>query len=196
MATETYSLSIQGVHKQERNECVIHFKGDGLTADDTWESGKDLIDSWIDTPMGTWLALMPTTYYIDRLVARRAHPKGLSTEYHTQFQNGEHAGTISGGAQTQQLCPVVRLIPGTGVKTMGKVFLPCIAEGSINGNVYQAAYLTAIDDHFPQIIGNFGIGPIQWNVVVYSRKLDLVSPIVSYLISPAIGYQRRRRAPV
>ena len=196
MAIETYSLTIQGWNLQEPNDVVLHFKGDGLTADDTWTSGTDLIDSFSDAIESLWLACMPGTYYLSRYSTRRVHPKGFSTEAHRQFVQGSRPGTIAGEAQTQNLCPVIRLIPPMGTKTMGKVFMPCVAEGSINENAYTAGYLTAIDDLFGALLGTIAIGTINWNLAVYSRKLDATAVIQAYIISPAIGFQGRRRSPV
>jgi hypothetical protein len=196
MATETYALSIQGVHKQERNECVISYKGDGLTANDTFNSGLDLIDSWEGNLMALWVAMLPTSYYVERLSARRIHPIGISQVYHRQYQSTDHPGTVSGVAQSQQLCPAIQLIPPLGVKSGGRMFLPCIAKGSIDSNAYSGAYLTAVDDWIAGQLSNFGVNAIQWTLAIYSRKLDATSNVVAYNLSPRIGYQARRRSPV
>jgi hypothetical protein len=196
MATDYYRLRVQGLHQTEYNECVMFFKGTNLDVADYAANARDLVLSWSSNLQGLWNDMLPVSQQTLRLSGSKASAGG-SAEVSQQMPLGTQVGTVSGGAASQQLCPVVRLIPGMGVKSAGKIFLPCIAESQVNGNVVQAAWLTSLDALMGDMLGNFGAGSIAWTPVVYSRKNSTFSDVLAYDTSPIIGFQRRRqRSPL
>lgn len=196
MATDYYRLRVQGLHQTEYNECVMFFKGVNLDTAEYLVNAKDLLLSWLDAMQPLWVDMLPDSYQTLRVSASKASPGG-GGEVSQQYSIGGQAGTVAGGAASQQLCPVIRLIPGMGVKSAGKIFLPCIAESSVNANVVQAAWLNAVDDFMAPMVGGFAQGTITWSSVVYSRKNVTFSDTLTYDTSPIIGFQRRRqRSPL
>lgn len=196
MATDYYRLRVQGLHQTEYNECVMHFKGVNLTAADYIANARQLCLDFTSDVLAAWLDLLPSSYQILRVSAAKASGGG-SAEVSQQYPFGTQPGTVSGGAASQQLCPVIRLIPGTGVKTAGKIFLPAIAESQIASNVPSAGWLTNVATLMSILQGSFGATSIAWDIVIFSRKLATFSTALSYDTSPIIGFQRRRqRSPL
>jgi len=196
MATDYYRVRLQGLHQTEYNECVMHFRGVNLTVADYMTNAADLLASIENNVVGPWLDMLPASYQLLRFSASKASVGG-GGEVNTIYQVDEAPGTVSGGAASQQLCPVVLLIPPMGIKTAGKFFLPCIAESQITGNAVNATWLTNLGLLMTQLIGGFAASSITWDQVVYSRKNGTFSEVIDYSVSPIVGFQRRRqRSPL
>jgi hypothetical protein len=195
MASELYELSVQGDHNGQALENVMLYQGDNLTANETWPNGRDLVNSWIANIKAKWLATLPASYSLSRLAARRVTPK-VSAVYHNQFQAFIEVGTFGSTAQSFQLCPTVFLVPPMGVKSGGKIFMPAIDTTAINGNVYTAPYITAINALMAAMTANFGTGAITWQQAIFSRKLSIHSLVQAWTLSTRVGFQSRRRKPV
>lgn len=196
MATDYYRLRVQGLHQTEYNECVMFFRGQNLDAAEYLVNARDLVLAWTGTILPLWLDLFPTSYQVLRLSGAKASPGG-SGEVSQQFPINSQIGTQTGGAASQQLCPVIRLIPPMGVKTAGKMFLPCIAEGDVSANIVSAGWLGRVSDMMAEVLSGFNDTSITWDQVIYSRKLVTFSEALSYDTSPIIGFQRRRqRSPL
>ncbi len=195
MATENYLLSIQGSIAGQFNECVLCFQSAGLSSVDTLGEGGDLINSFIAHAQAKWLAMLPGSYNLDLLSARRAFPKP-SANAMVQNQAFSVTGTRGASATTYNCCPSIFLIPQMGVKSGGRVFLPGVAQGDIINNAYLAAYRTAIDTFFIQCIAGLAGSGTNWQLAVFSRKTASASLVASYGPSTRIGFQGRRRKPV
>jgi len=196
MATDYYRLRVQGLHQTEYNECVMYFKGVNLDVADYLENAQDLLTTWLAEFQDFWDDMLPVSHQTLRVSAAKASAGG-GAEITTQYAMGGQAGTVSGGAASQQLCPVVRLIPPMGIKTAGKIFLPCIAESQIDGNSVDSTWLANLATLMTALIGPTGTSSIQWNLVVYSRKNNVFSDVMTYDTSPIVGFQRRRqRSPL
>lgn len=192
MAQEFYRLRVQGLHQTEYNECVMYFRGDNLTANDYIVNAADLVSTWISEALPAWLDMFPTSYQVLRVSAARESAAG-GGEITTQFAMGAMPGTVSGGAASQQLCPVIRLIPPTGIPSAGKIFLPCIAESGVNGNIPQAAWISQVAAYMGIVLQPFATSAISWQEAIFSRKNQSFSLALTYDTSPIIGFQRRRQ---
>lgn len=196
MATDYYRLRIQGLHQTEYNECVLHFRGVNLTTANYMTNASDLIDAWADAILDSWLAMLPASYQLLRMSASKASAGG-GGEVVSAFQIGDAVGAVSGGAASQQLCPCISLIPPMGIKTAGKMFLPCIAESQISGNAVNSTWLTNVGTLMTSMMTPFSFSTIEWDQVIYSRKNGTFSQVVDYSVSPIVGFQRRRqRSPL
>lgn len=196
MSTELYQLRIQGLNQQEYNECVVYCQGDNLSAGDVIVNAKDLLNSWETNVKTQWLDMLPSSYNLMRISAKRQDTAAGGVGVDTQYQYGTELGAQTGVAQVQQLCPIVRLIPPMGVKSAGRFFLPCISEGDIAANVPAAGWVTRLTALMVQWVqNNFGAGSISWQLAIYSRKLDQFHRALDFDTSPVIGWQRRRQRP-
>jgi len=196
MATDYYRLRVQGLHQTEYNECVMHFKGTNLTAADYRANAIDLLEAWNTNLRDPWLAILPSSYQLLRITASKASAGGGS-EASIQFTFGTQVGVRSGGAASQQLCPIIRLIPPMGTKSAGRIFLPAVAESDANANVLSSTFLSNVDAYMADAIGGFSFSAITWSQAIYSRKNSSFDDVISYDTSPVIGFQRRRqRSPL
>lgn len=194
MADELYLFKIHGNHSGQHSECGIHMHGSNLTADNVYVNATDLIASWENIPEGDFISLMPESYEIERYTAKRVVPAG-GIEVVKELQDGDRPGSSGPQAASNQLCPVIRLIPPMGVVSAGKFFLPCIAESDINANVVQAGWIANLASLMANILTNFGSGAITWQAAVYSRKLGTYADALTFDTSGTIGFQRRRARP-
>ncbi len=194
MATENYLLSIQGSVAGQYNECVLCFQSSGLSNVDTLGEGGDLCNAFIAHGQALWLAMMPSSYWLDALQARRAFPKP-SAVAHVQNQPFTVGGTRPNQATSWSCCPAIFLIPPMGVKSGGRVFLPAVSQGDLINNAYLAAYLTAINNFFGAAITGFAGSGTNWKIAIYSRKNAAANLVSSFAPSNRIGFQGRRRKP-
>lgn len=195
MATETYELRAEGLLQTEYNECVMHFTSDNVTADDTEVNATSLLNSWKTSLQTLWLNMFPADYQLTRITTRRAFPKP-SFVAHLQYEFNANAGNDIGGSISQNLCPSVFLIPPAGVKSGGKVFLPCIGATRVSSNLYTAAYITIIDAYFNAAIVNFGVSGVHWQMAIFSRKLTQAHNVMAFQLSSRLGFQGKRRKPL
>lgn len=197
MSNATYELRITGTHYNQFVENVFHFQGDLATGVQPYTEGMDLIDSFLQTSaIDDFRACLPPTYLVDRLSARCILPAGPSQGPHQQVINANYPGTSGTAAASENLCPVMNLIPPMGVKTQGRVYMPCIAKEDINNNQYQSGYIAAMTTFFDGLITGIAVSATTWKLAIYSRKLGSSSLAQAHTLSAAIGYQGKRRRPI
>lgn len=192
MAVDHYQLRIIGLHETQYNEVVCHWRGTNLTAADYIANADDLCQTWDDGMKGFWLDLMPQTYQLLRLTAKKASPGG-GGEASLQYQVGTQVGNVSGGAASQQLCPVVGLIPPMGIKSAGRMFLPSIPESMIASNVVTAGWLSVVASLMGISMSGHSFSSITWDQAIYSRKNVSFAEVVDYTTSPIVGFMRKRQ---
>jgi hypothetical protein len=195
VATETWELTVSGYAGPENNTVVMHYNSDNVAVSDTAHDGEDLISSWETNLRAKFLDLLPATYFLDYIRARRVIPK-FSAVAHVQYPFRNKPGTLGANLASNQLCPVIKLIPPTGIKSAGKIFLPAVGGGEIVNNQYDAGYVTRVNTFMTAATANFGTGTLHWQVAIYSRKNNSASLALAWSLSPVIGYQKRRRSPV
>jgi len=196
MANATYALSITGTHFQQFVENVYHFQGDLATGAQPWTEGNDLIDAFRAGGETNMLACLPPTFRLDRYTARCVIPNGPGNNAHQQVVNDAAVGTSGTGAASENLCPVMNLIPPMGVKSQGRIYMPCIAKEDVNNNALQAGYIAAMTTYFDALIAGINNSATVWKLAVYSKKLTTSSLVLQHSLSAAIGYQGRRRRPL
>lgn len=194
MADELYLLTIHGNHSGQHNEVGMYFHGSNLTLGEVVDNAQDLVDGFVGNCLPAWLDLMPASYEVERVTARRIVPQ-FGVTVGVEFQDGDQPGSITGGAASQQLCPVIRLIPPMGTKSAGKFFLPCIAESQINANTPNSTWFSNVASFMGSILTNVGLGSIIWLSAVYSTKLNTYVDTSTFDTSSTIGFQRRRQRP-
>ncbi len=195
MSTENYLLSVQGVAQTSYNECVMCFQSAGLSSSDTLDAAGDLCNAWQTHAMSAWVACLPDTYQVLRIAARRAFPTP-SAEAHLSFPVGTWLGTGGADGTSLSLCPAVFLVPPMGTKSGGRIFMPAIFKGAISNNTYAGGYVTLIDTLLGVLTAGLAGSGTNWKLAVYSRKNVSASLVNTWVLSPRIGFQGRRRKPV
>jgi len=196
MANATYQLTITCTHFQQFVENTLCFIGDTADGTQTYQEGQDLIDAFTGGPETEWRACLPPTVRIDRYSTRCLLPSGPSLGAHKQVVNSALVGTSGTAAQSENLCPVMNLIPPMGIKSQGRVYMPCIAKEDINDNVYTGGYITAMNALFDELIAGISNSSIVWKLAIYSKKNGTSARAISHSLSAAIGFQGRRRRPI
>ena len=194
MASELYQLRLSGNHTSEYWENVLYFQGDNLSAGDVIHNARDLLSNWVNNGQEPFLNLLPNTCYLNREVGKRQDVAG-GIEVVNQYDYQALQGAAADQASSQQLCPIVRLIPPMGTKTAGRFFLPGIAEADVEANTPSADWLSRLSTLMSILIGGMNDGAITWKIAVFSRKLGTHALALDYDTSPIVGWQSRRRKP-
>ncbi len=195
MAIEIYQLVIEGNLNNEIRQNVLHFQGTGTNNADTQAGGESLVAGWIANIEALYLACLPGSYSIDLEWARRVSPK-TSTQVFDQAQYLQKPGTRGTDATTQQVAPCIFLVPPTGTKSGGKIFMPACPQGDLIGQAFAAAYVTATNALVAALQAGFTQAGITWIGFIYSRKLGSGVPIASHHLSQVVGIQKGRRKAV
>lgn len=196
MSNATYALTVTGTHYNQFLENVFHFQGDLATGTDSFSEGQDLVNSFIGGAQNELAACLPPTWQLDRYTTRCVLPAGPSNGYHQQVINDAIVGTFGTGAVSENLCPVMNLIPPMGVKSQGRIYMPCIAKTAIDNNQFTAGYVTAINAYFDALIAGISASATTWKLAIYSKTLGTSSLALAHSLSAAIGFQGRRRKPL
>lgn len=196
MATTVHQLIISGLHYGQHVENVMNFIGDPTDGTQSLAEGKDLVDSWRAVIESKWLASLPPTYQLLRYEAGIVKPRTSQGNYHLQLINSGLIGTDGVEAQSDNLCPSITTIPPMGTKSPGRIYMPCIAKTSITNNQYTSAYGLLIADLMNELVAGFAASAITWTLAIYSKKNDSATPALSWTLSPAIGFQGKRRRPL
>lgn len=194
MATTVHELVIDGVDQSSYRSTVLHFLGTGVVDTDTVASTESLIAGWRAALENLWLGSLPASYFLMQYRARRNAFKP-SYVAHSKFQYGQLAGTRSGTSTSQNLCPVLFLIPQMGFKSGGKIFWPSVLTSDYVQNAPAAGWKTAVLSFVTAALAGFTNAGITWSWVVFSRKHGTYSQVTQTGFSPVIGYQGRRRTP-
>jgi len=194
MAKELYRLTLSGNHTSEYWQNDLFFEGDNLSAGDVIHNAKDLLSNFLNNAMGPYLDLLPSTVYLNRIVTCRQDVAGGVQIVH-QFDYQGAQGTISGEASSQQLCPIVRLIPPMNTKSAGRFFLPAAAEQEFEANAPTSTWLVLLSAFMNILLSGMSDGAITWTLAIYSRKNQSYTIAQDYDTSPIIGWQRRRQRP-
>jgi hypothetical protein len=194
MAIGLYRTEWRGSLTGQFRENVMHWRLDPDPAANPFDTANDLALALNTTFKPLWLAMMPPDYALDALMVRRIQPTGGC--YATiDYVSLTEIGTRGAEALSQQLCPCVSLIPPMGIKSAGRVFLPAVAKTDIQLNVYLNTYRTAVSNFFTPAIAGFSVSGGTAKLGIYSRKTNTSSDAITFNLSPALGYQRKRARP-
>jgi hypothetical protein len=195
MAIALYRVEWRGTLAGQFRENVMHFEGVGVTPNTPYLDARDALLAIDGTFRDLFLGVLPPDYQLDALFGRQLGP--VTGPYATiDYEDGSQVGGRGSGATSMQLCPCITLIPPTGVKSAGRIFLPAVDKADIQLNVPVGGYKTAVANLInPMITGLSFLGGTL-RLCIYSRKLNSQSAVSSFNISPAIGYQRRRATPM
>jgi hypothetical protein len=195
MPDELHRVEIKGNLNGQFRENVMHWKIIGATNDTPFQNSNALVQFLHTTIKPLFLACLPPDYCIDAIFARRLGPTGgpyASVDYGFQVQ----PGTRGAQATSEQLCPCITMIPGMGIKSAGRIFMPAVADTDYNLNVAANTYVTAINALMAGMVAGGSVAGGTAQICIFSRKLNISYLVSAYNLSPVIGYQRRRARPV
>lgn len=195
MAAGLYRAEWRGNLQGQFRENVMHFRIDPDPSANPFDIANTLASA-LDTSFKTlWLNCMPGVYALDAIVCRRIGPVGGPYAI-VDYGAFDQTGARGVDAVSEQLCPCVTLIPPMGTKSAGRVFMPAVAKTDIQLNVYLAAYRTAVSNFFTPLLAGFSVLGSTCKLAIFSRKTNTSNDVISFALSSALGYQRRRATPV
>jgi len=193
MAIEAYKLTVGALHFGAWVQNDMHFLADNDDDSTTRAMAFDLVDAWNFVCSTPWLGTLPESYAIQWIQAQRVIPSG-GDAWWKEFPGSTANGTLGTGAATLNTAPIVKLYPGMGVHTQGRVFMPGIAETMLIGNVYDSDYVDAVNDWIAVQL-SFDNGGKTWTWGIRSPRLNLCTPVIAAALGPIIGNIGRRRIP-
>src|SRR5215471_853847 len=178
MATEVYTLKIEGYLANQYRANVMHFLGTGVDTNDTRHAALDCVSMFNTHLLLPWLAMLPGTYEVLSLYSRRTRLKPSAFSRLVYFP-GTQPGTRGSQSTAQQTNPMIFMVPMMGFQSGGKLFLPAVSQGDLINNQYQAAFITAVQTFMAAAIGGNAGPSYTWKLQVYSHKLGTTSDIAT-----------------
>lgn len=195
MPDELHRVEWRGNLKGQYRANVMHWRILGATNDTPYDNALQLTSFIHSSIVPLFLDTLPDDYSLDAILVRRIGPTAgnyAAVDYAPLSQPGSRTGP----AVSEQLCPCITMIPPMGTKSAGRMFLPAVAKGDINLNVYLAGYITVVNALMAGMVTGGSVAGGTASICVFSRKLNTVSAVLDYHLSPVLGYQRRRARPV
>jgi hypothetical protein len=194
MAIGLYRTEWRGNLKGQFRENVIHYRLNPDPGTNGFDTANDLLIALNSTFLSLWLNMLPPDYSLSAIFARQIGPVGGS--YATiDFEEGTQVGTRGTEAASQQLCPCITLIPGIGVKSSGRIFLPAVDKADYSMNAPSIPFQGAVAAFMNPSIAGFSVAGGTASIAIFSRKLNTSNEVSTYHLSPVIGYQRKRARP-
>lgn len=199
MANQTYQLVITGNAAGQFVQNVLHYRMDDAGFSNRLLSAKGLVDGWIAAAlMDNWLAMVPSTYIVQSIKARRI-TNGGGPEYVDVSLQGE-IGEGGTGMQASANGPVIIWNTDGGARRVGKTFLPGISPTKMDGGEILATFISALQAAAAAFLAPFnavggGSPPCQFCIPRHNDA-SIRSLPVGVQVSKMIGQQRRRQLPV
>lgn len=195
MAADVYSLEAIGVSSGQYVSNVMHFRNDDSTPSSTPSvDATVLILAWEAALRDLWLDMLPDTYTLRGVRARRVNNTGGHTIASLMVAQ---VGTRGPGSfSSVGPCILLPVTPAAGVFATGKIFLPGAADDDVVDNELSAGLITAIDAYATAAWANITSGALAFQQCVYQRVTETgFLFIATPRASLRIGSQRRRNIP-
>jgi len=195
MAIGLYRTEWRGSLRGQFRENVIHYRLNPDPGTNGFDTANDLLIALNSTFISLWLDMLPPDYVLSAILARQIGPVGGN--YATiDYEEGTQPGTRGTEAASQQLCPCITLIPGIGIKSAGRIFLPAVDKADYSMNSPSVGFGIAVNAFMTPSIAGFSVAGGTASIAIFSRKLNTSNEVVTYHLSPVIGYQRKRARPI
>lgn len=199
MANQTYQVVLTGNLAGQFVQNVLHYRMDDSSFTNRLLSAKGLLDGWIaDDKDLSWFDMLPEPYIY--LSAKARCITGGGGPEHVNLTHTGQTGSRGSTIQTSSAGPVVIWHTDGPNRSTGKVFLPGIAVGDVQGGEISAACITALEAALADFITSFpavgGTTPECYLCVAKSGDPDTRYLVDNYRIAKDVGQQRRRQLPV
>lgn len=184
MIGDNWVVTVQGKFaNQDDIVNVFHYQetiGDATDA-------TEIAEGWETSVLPNYLALLQNQYAVDMLRVRKLDDPSIGVDY-----------DLSGsGARTGEACPpqTTALIKWRtakfGKSYRGRSYLSPISETDQNGGGITTTLETALEA-FAGVAQGFTAGASFLTLQVYSRTLNEVTPVTTFLVDGFMKTQRRR----
>jgi len=188
---DNYRLSVVGSALDQTIVNTFHFKQVSATITSGLPAPDEIIRLWsaggAPTPMTTYLNCLPALYSVNQLIVINAL---------NPLENGSAQVSGVGGRGAGDICPPqccsllsLRTI-GRGRSYRGRTYIgPLLESDQVNGVMNQV-----IQDRLAAFASSVGASftGLEFDWVVYSRKLETSQRVTSTIVRTFIATQRRR----
>lgn len=198
MAEESYEHVITGHLSGQFVQTVLHSVIDNSGSTNPYLVAEQLNDEFAgaDGLLDAFLDALPANYVGSSLRSRRVGPTGGPTAIVLADLWATGVGQRSGNIQSQQVNPLLILIPVDSPAKTGRIFMPGASETDINEGQIQSGLVVAMEALGAYLDTGWTVAAGTGKGGVYRRATKIVDPLGYYRVSPLIGTQRRRLRPI
>lgn len=201
---DIFELQVIGNCGGQYVENVLHFLGAQTNSTTPGTDANQVINDFIATVQGPYLACMANDYILGGYKCRRVNNTGGPGA--SQVNGG--IGTRTKASQVQSSGAVItgdwydpthinKAPKGPGKWSVSKIFMPGAAQGDIVDGAVQAGYATALGTFIGALSAGIGSGPVgPETYIVWSRKQMTGYTVTGLEVALLTGTQRKRLRPV
>lgn len=193
MAIECYEFKIEGISRGMHVQNVLHYNCDNDTDALPLEIANELCNVWDSDVKEWWLDMLPESYAIRWISARRVIPKHSNTSW-KEYPDSVAQGTRGVNTGPTAVAPIIKLFGGLDTPVQGRVFLPPPAEISLANNVYDGGFVDAVVAFIDHNLTFTSTHDFSW--AIFSRKNNQGVGVSQAALSAIIGQIGGRRRPL
>jgi len=193
MAIQAYQLTIGALQFGTWMQNDLHYLIDNTSGVTPYNEASNLLVDWYASCQSYWLACCPAQYSIQWIGAIRTSSGGGRSAY-MEFPGNTEPGTLGSESSSLSTAPVIKLFPGMGVATQGRIYMPAPDEAYLVDNVYQSGYISAVGALISHFV-SFTHSSRTWSLAIRSPKLNGTYAVSAATLGPIIGNIGRRRIP-
>jgi len=194
MATECYRLTIEGISSGNQSSNVHHYLCDNNDDGLPLVVAAELVAKWHLTFRALWGQFQSQRYAVRWIEAKRILPSGGNSSWR-EYPDGTEAGSVTEDQGELQLAPIIKLFAGLTEGVQGRIFLPPPPKTMVVDNAIDAGYQSDALAYVDAQIAFSGTVH-DFNLAVYSRKLNQAFAVTTAAISPILGSLGKRRQPL
>jgi len=198
MPEEAYEHVITGHLSGQFVQTVLHSVIDNTTSLNPYAVAENLNNLFIAPAelLDAFLDALPTNYVGSSIRTRRVGPTGGPVAIALASTWNVSTGQRTGDIQSQQVNPLLILIPVDAPAKTGRIFMPGASEDDIDEGQIQAGLVSAMEALGAYLDAGWTVAGGTGKGGVYRRATKTVDPLGYYRVSPLIGTQRRRLKPI
>lgn len=170
----------------------------GVSADPTpFDTADALVDTWITSNEPSWLACCPDDYALQGYHCKRVNNTGgpnVITPRPGTLGTFGHGSVISsaGALITAPYYDSGSMKPQWRT---ARIFVPGVPDTAVSENLFQAAYITALNAFIAALIIPLASSPNLFTYGVWSRKEDAFYSCPDIQLTGKVGTLRKRSKP-
>lgn len=198
MPEEAYEHVITGHLSGQFVQTVLHSVIENTSSTNPYAVAEMLNDLFIgeNELLSVFLDALPANYVGSSIRTRRVGPTGGPTAIALASLWDVSVGQRVGDIQSQQVNPLLILIPVDEPAKTGRIFMPGASEADIDEGQIQSGLVAKMNDLGTYLDAGWTVAAGTGKGGVYRRATKTVDPLGYFRVSPLIGTQRRRLKPI
>jgi hypothetical protein len=194
-----FQLNLVGVVGGEYVENILHYDAASVGTNTPEQIAADLIMGWSGSLYeSNYLACLPSDYVLAGYRCKSIYPSGGSSVVKPRSSAVGTRPTASVASGISPICvfPIYNIGNPKRDHTNGKLFMPGVADGDLNGNIWSDALQAAISAFISQLLIAITGTLTTYTYGVYNRSTHAFVAADVGNLSLTVGTQRRRYRPV